>query len=199
VLVVLTSMLVSLTLFGVQTWIPTFLMRVHHLNTQQVGTYIGLFRGPAGILGAIFGGLITSSLGRRDERWLVWLPATFIFLIAASDFLMLFSSSPSGWKSGMALDTFFSAAQVGPVFGLLLAAADTRTSATATAIALLATHLTGLTGGPLIVGALDDLLQPVFGLVAIRYAITVVSCAAIFAGFVCLAAGRPGRESYAAH
>ena len=190
VLVVLASMLVAVTLFGVQAWLPTFLTRVHHLNSQEIGAAVGLFRGPAGILGAVIGGLTSSTLGRRDERWLVWTPAAFIFLIGASDFLMLYSNSEWGWKAGMALDIFFSSAQVGPVFALLLSAADARSRAIATALSLLATHLFGLAGGPLVVGMLNDFLHPVFGDGAIRYSITAVSSAAIIGSFVCLAAGR---------
>lgn len=187
---VLSSGLVGVALAGVQTWLPTFLMRVHHLGSQEVGSYIGALRGPAGIVGAITGGLLTTWLAKRDERWLVWTPALYMALIAASEFLLLTSDNRLGWQAGIAFDTFFTSAQVGPVFGLLLAGADSRSRGVATAGALLVLNLFGLTCGPLLVGVLNDLLRPSLGDGAIRYSMMAAASASVLASVVCLAIGR---------
>ncbi len=189
-LAVLASGLVGIALSGVQTWLPTFLMRVHHLDAQDVGRSMGFIRGLAGICGAIGGGLVTTWLAKRDDRWLVWAPALFMALIAASEFLLLTSPSELGWKVGMGLDTFFTSAQVGPVFGLLLAGADARSRAVATAGALLVLNLFGLTCGPLLVGVLNDALHPSLGDGAIRYSMMAAASASVLASLVCLAIGR---------
>lgn len=185
VLAMAASTLVGVSLSGVQTWLPAFLMRVHHLHPGEVGAYIGALRGPAGIAGALSGGLVTNWFARRDERWLAWTPALFMLMIAASDILLLTSSSGWGWKAGTALDTFFSSAQVGPVFGLLLAGADSRTRAMATAVTMLFLNLFGLAGGPLLVGALNDVLHPAFGDVAIRYSMLAAAAGSVLAALLC--------------
>ena len=85
-----------------------------------------------------------------------------MFLIGIADLVLLLSPGDLGWQLGMAAETFFTGAQVGPVFGLLLAATDARTRAMATATAMLALYFIGLTFGPLLVGSLTDLLRPAF-------------------------------------
>ncbi len=182
--------LLAINLSGMQTWTPTFLMRVHHLEPQLVGSYIGAIRGPTGIAGAVFGGLVTSWMARRDNRWLVWTPAIFIFLIGLADLVLLWSDGGGGWKLGMAIETFCTSAQVGPMFGLLLAAADSRSRAMATAATMLVVYLVGLTVGPLAVGALNDLLQPYLGGGGIRYSMLAVASTAAMAGLVLLSIGR---------
>ncbi|WP_165793658.1 spinster family MFS transporter [Hyphococcus luteus] len=198
VLVVLSSMLVGVSLAGVQTWIPTFLARIHELNPQDIGAYIGFIRGPAGILGAISGGFLTTKLAQRDERWLVWTPALFMILLLMSDLGMLYAVSGVGWKVGMALETFFGSAQVGPMFALCLMTSDARTRAVATALLLLVVHLLGLTTGPLIVGVLNDMLAPSMGAAAIRYSITVAALFSLGASIVCLTINKSVKPEAAA-
>jgi MFS family permease len=190
VLAVLAATLTGVSLMGVQTWLPSFLMRVHDLPPQEVGAYLGLIRGPAGVAGALFGGLLTTWLARRDSRWLVWTPALFMALIFVSDMVMLYSSSGIAWKIGMAADTFFGSGQVGPIFAILLATADARSRAVATAVAMLALHIVGFTIGPLAIGILNDVLAPTLGPEAIRTSITIVAFSAIAGTLCCLAIGR---------
>lgn len=189
------STILGLTLSGLQTWTPTFLMRLHHLGTQEVGAYTGAIRGPAGIIGAVSGGLITSALARSDSRWLVWAPASFMALIGLSDLLLLLSMGEAGWKFGMAAETFFTGAQVGPMFGLLLAATDARSRAMATATAMLALYFIGLTFGPLLVGSLADLFRPAFGDGGLRLAMLTVGASSFLAALTCLAVGRPDADA----
>lgn len=189
VLLVICSVLKSFSLFGLQTWLPSFFTRVHHLSTTEVGGYMGVINGPAGIVGAVLGGLLTSSLIRRDVRWLAWSPAIIILLVVPSDLLLLYGGG-AGWKIGLALDSFLQAAMAAPLFALAMSAADSRNRATATAVLLLFMYLFGQTTGPLFVGALSDHLRPQLGDAAIRYALTATILGPLLGGLVLLRAGR---------
>ncbi|MBL8550330.1 MAG: MFS transporter [Hyphomonadaceae bacterium] len=190
VLAILATTLTGISVMGVQTWLPTLLMRVHDLPPQEVGAYVGFIRGPAGVAGAIFGGLLTTWLARRDSRWLVWTPALFMACVFVSDMIMLYVDSSVAWKIGMAADTFFGSGQVGPIFGILLASADARSRATATAVAMLLLHIVGFTIGPLAIGVLNDILGPTLGPEAIRTSITIVAFSAIAGAICCFSIGR---------
>lgn len=187
------STLLWVTISAMQAWAPTFLMRIHGLQPAEVGLYIGALRGPTGIAGALFGGIATTWLAKRDSRWLVWAPALFLFGVAAANGLLLFTGG-IGWKVGMALDTFFTAAQVGPMFALLLVGANARTRATATALSFVIIYLVGMTSGPIVVGALNDLLAPALGDGAIRWSLLVAASASVIAALVCLSIGRVDGE-----
>lgn len=183
------STLLWVTISAMQAWAPTFLMRIHRLDSAEVGLYIGALRGPAGIAGALFGGVATTWLAKHDSRWLVWAPALFLFCVALANGLLLFAGG-IGWKVGMVLDTFFTGAQVGPMFALLLAGANARTRATATALSFVIIYLVGMTSGPILVGALNDLLAPTMGDGAIRWSLLAAASASVLAGLVCLSIGR---------
>src|SRR5262249_43574905 len=61
--------------FGFGNWTAPFLGRVRHLNSAQIGTYLGTVRGVAGLIGTLIGGYLTDWFGRRDPRWRLYVPA----------------------------------------------------------------------------------------------------------------------------
>ena len=189
VLLVICSVLKSFALFGFQTWLPSFFTRVHHLSMTEVGGYMGVINGPAGILGALVGGVLTSALIRKDARWLAWSPAIMILLVVPADLLLLYGGGAE-WKVGLALDGFLQAAMAAPLFALCLSAADSRNRAVATAVLLLFMYLVGQTTGPVFVGMLNDHLRPHLGDAAIRYALTTTVVGPLLGGLVLLRASR---------
>ena len=59
----------TFTQFGFGTWTAPFLGRIHHLNTAQIGTYSGVLRSIAGLVGTLGGGYLSDWAGRKDMRW----------------------------------------------------------------------------------------------------------------------------------
>jgi len=69
-MVVASGLFVSASLAIMQTWIPSYLARVHHLGRAETGALLGVLSGPVGVVGALAGGWLAGTLGRRDPRWL---------------------------------------------------------------------------------------------------------------------------------
>ena len=191
VLTILGGALMSINIHGMITWVPTFLVRVHHMSLQEVGTWLGVVRGPIGIVGALVSAALATRLQWLDERWRVWIPALACVLLCPADVLLLMSPADSHvWKLGLGLDTFLSVAQVGPILALILSVARPRMRTLAAALYLLVFSLFGQTVGPLVIGFLNDRLHAVYGDEAVRYSMLVAAFAALGAGIVFASAAR---------
>lgn len=176
----------SATYGAMLAWVPTFFVRVHHLQMQEIGAYLGLYRGFLGVLASLCGGLMVTLLTRLDGRWLVWVPAALCLSICPAELLLLFSSGELGWQLGLACDTFFMTAAMPCTFALLITVVDSRMRALGTALYLLVFHLVGQSVGPLVVGLLNEGLHPAFGESAVRYALLLAPLCAFMAGSILL-------------
>ena len=58
--------LTTFTQFGFGTWAAPFLHRIRHLDSKEIGTYLGTVRGVAGLVGTLIGGYLTDWFGHRD-------------------------------------------------------------------------------------------------------------------------------------
>jgi predicted MFS family arabinose efflux permease len=165
----------SLSGYAVLAWGPTFLVRVHGMTSGEIGVWVGLITGLGGASGAYLGGRLTDHLAARDVRWTMWLPALVSLLGVpfAIPFLLLDDRQ-------LALAAFLpfyvlGAMYVGPLWSMAQNLVKVRMRALASALLLFILNLVGLGLGPLLVGFLNDLLEPRFGSDAIRYSLLVVT------------------------
>jgi hypothetical protein len=168
--------------------------RVLELSPQEIGTYFGVMRGVAGLVGALSAGLIVSALIRKHPLWQIWAPTAMAFLLLPSDAAFLLFTHPLAWQAALAFSAFLVAAIVATGYLLYINIAPVRMRATATALYLLVASLTGLTLGPLIVGVLNDYLVGQYGDVAIRYSMLIASCSSVLCGLSLLMASRTWRQ-----
>ena len=180
--------MMAVHIFGNGIWYPAFLARVHGLKSGEIGTYLALARGPTGVLGIFTGGYLADRLGRRDERWRVWVPAIGCLLAAPAELVFLFSDDLRFALAGMIAAGFFTAVHGGPIYAIVLAVAKVRMRAMATAIFLLCGNFIGQTLGPLGIGYLNDLLTPSLGSISIRYSLLLGPVSGVFA-FVLIGMG----------
>jgi MFS family permease len=170
------------TVYADSAWGPTFLTRVHHLKLGEVASTIGPIRGVFGALGVLLGGVLTDRLGRRDERWRLRLPALACLLAGPAEALYLLGQSTAAWTTGLALVSFFTLVHQGPVYAAAMSVAKLRMRAVAVSVLLLCASLLGQGLGPLLVGALNDMLRPTLGDVGIRYSLLVSALCSIVGG-----------------
>ena len=174
-LIALGSSVQSLSGYGVITWGPTFLARVHELSMAEIGVRLGWIVGLAGCLGALVGGRLADRMGPRDASWYMRLPA--VQSVTALPFLVGFALLPNAWHSLLCFIPFYAlgAMYVGPLFSTVQGLVELRMRATAAAILIFLVNMVGLGLGPLMIGFLNDqVFGPVHGTQAIRYSMLVV-------------------------
>jgi predicted MFS family arabinose efflux permease len=158
-------------------WVPTFLRRIHELSGTELGVLYGPMLAVAGALGSFAAGWLGDLGARRDSRWLTWIPALaglgalpFLsgFLWLGDERVAFLAYVPVGFLTGM---------WAGPTYAAVQGLAPLRMRATAAALLLFLLNFIGMGLGPLIVGTLNDWLEPQLGLQAIRYSLSLVALA----------------------
>ena len=173
-----------------QIWHATFLVRIYGLSLTEVGAILGPVRGTVGIISMLTGGFIADRLGRIDERWRMWTPAITCALVAPGEALFLFSSQLLPAIIGLVIATLAISAAIGPAYAAALSIAKPRMRAVAISIVMAGIGLVGQAIGPLVVGFLNDVLEPSFGVLAIRYSLTVSVITSLLSGLSFLLGAR---------
>ena len=194
VFIVASAMLHGFSSYGAGYWVPTFLIRVHDLSLSQVGLILGAIVGVAGFVGQIVGGRISDFLGSRDARWYMWTPA--IASVVALPFLVAFLLLPNLYWAitcytlgGLTVNMW-----TGPTYAMAQGVAKPHMRSMAAAIVIFMLNLVGAALGPLIVGMLNDWLDPRFGVEAVRYSLLIVIIPHTLASIFNLMAARTLKE-----
>jgi MFS family permease len=175
-------------LYAASSWSAVFLSRVHHMSVAQIAATTGPIRGVVSAI-CIFGsGLLIDRLGRRDLNWRLYVPAIACLLAAPAEILFLLGKSDAAWMIGLGLSSGFVLVHQAPVFALGMSVAPARMRTMASALFLFCSAMIGQALGPLLVGALNDHLAPVYGEQAIRYSLLINAVTAVIGGLLLLAA-----------
>jgi len=168
--------------FGFGNWAAPFLGRVRHLNSAQIGTYLGTVRGVAGLIGTLIGGYLTDWFGHRDPRWRLYVPAICSILACPGALLFLFSPSPVLALAGFALISAASPVHVGPIVSVSHSIVKVGMRTFSTSVLYLISELIGMGGGALLIGALNDHFNPTLGVNGIRYSMSTAAAATLIGG-----------------
>jgi len=167
--------------FGFATWTPSFLQRVHQMDQAQIGLWLGIINGTAGVLGTLLGGFVVSRVPAHGERWhMLWpalvtvgaSPALIGFLLAPSDLLSL----SCYWIANL-----FLGFHLGPCFAMVQSLSKVRMRSLASALTNLLCSLIGTGLAPALIGMTDDLLRPRYGIVSVRYSLLLATLAPLLA------------------
>ena len=159
---------------AINNWSPAFFMRSHGMSLVQMATSIGTVFGVGGAIGMVAGGLIADRAAKRDVASYLKIPAWA--LLATLPLYFGVYLSPNAWIAGMLLviPVINAAIILPPVLALLQRLVKSTMRAVSVSLLLLVLHLAGMGFGPLIVGALSDLLSPYAGADSLRYALLCV-------------------------
>jgi predicted MFS family arabinose efflux permease len=176
--------------YGALAWLPSYLLRSHHMSLSAVGLYLACAVGIGGALGNWLCGRFCDRLGRRDLRWSLWLVAALF--IGSKPFSMAFYLTDN---TAAALAVFVVPATMGAVFnGPSIAALHDRVPADhrpiVSAIYLLLVNFIGLGLGPLVTGALSQTVFSGYGEDSLRYALVSVQLLGVWGGLHYWLAGR---------
>jgi predicted MFS family arabinose efflux permease len=167
-------------------WMPTFLIRVHGMNTAQIGWQVGLATGLGNAVGHLAAGYVGDRLAQRDVRWYAGVASAGGLLAIPFALLSLFSgnSNVAVWSAFAWI--FFMSAWFTPTYALAFRVASVTARAQASAYITGSMVLIGLGCGPLLIGALNDHLKDQYGVDAVRYSLlaVVVALAMLTVGYV---------------
>jgi MFS family permease len=158
-------------LFGLNAWMPTFLMRTYGMRPAAIGLALGASVSVAQLVGGIVGGRLADSLARRDLRWQAWM-LVIVSVLALPCVVLTFA-----WPIKSMAFTFFTVNAVLMGVPQMISLSMTQLivpshmRSIAVAFTLFLTSLIGQGIGPLAIGGLSDLLASRFGPDGLRFAL----------------------------
>jgi MFS family permease len=179
----------TFTQFGFGTWTAPFLGRIHHLNSKEIGTYIGTVRAVAGLSGTLIGGFLSDWLGHRDIRWRIYVSAICSILAFPGVLLFVFSQSLFWCIVGFTIVSMMSPVHVGPIVAASHSVVKVGMRAFATSLIYLLSELLGLGLGPFLIGVFNDHYGHRMGVNVIRYSMSTAAVTTLIGGLLfCVAA-----------
>jgi hypothetical protein len=168
--------------FGFLWWIPSFLVRSHHLSLGAAGGWVSLMHGAGGTLVLIGTSVLMSRLVKSDARVVPrFLCACCVVGSAPALLSLLFN----GTNESLAMLWVFvplSYAPIGPCFALVQNLVPSHMRAKIVGVFLLMTTLGNLVIAPQLVGVLSDALAPRFGAHSLRFALLPLAAVGLWAG-----------------
>lgn len=148
--------------YGLAQWLPSFMMRSYGIGEAQAGAILGLVLGLAGMLGALTGGVLSDRVARDGNHKIPRLLA-LTTLIAVPILAVAFHVP----ELLLSLPVFFVPIflinfYLGPSLGLVQTLSPVPMRAVSAALVMLSINLIGLGIGPVLIGVVSDLLEPVF-------------------------------------
>jgi predicted MFS family arabinose efflux permease len=175
------------------TWFIPYLERVHRMTMLDASTIGGTLTAFGGIAGVLLGGVIIGHMGKKDDKWKIVGPG--ITSLLAGPVLIVFLFAPMPWTFvAIFLAMLLMAFRMGPILGLVQSVVKVRMRAFAAATLFMVGTIVGSGGGPLIIGALNDLLEPGYGAMAIRYSLLCVPATSMLGALFFIWAGRHVKE-----
>ena len=190
-LILLGMCFTTFTQFGFSTWVAPFLGRIHHLNTAQIGTYIGTVRAVAGLVGTLGGGWLSDWLATHsDIRWKIYVSGICSILAFPGVLLFVFSQSLFWCIAGFAIVSMMSPVHVGPIVAASHSTVKVGMRAFSTSIIYLISEIIGLGVGPYLIGVFNDHYRAHLGVGVIRYSMSTAAITTFVGGGIFLLAAQ---------
>ena len=161
--------------YSVINWVPSFLIRTHHMTTGEVGSWLALIIGVGGGIGNYLGGVLADRWGAQDPRGRALVPALAMAVATPFSLAVYATSSNALALVLLVVPTGLGLMYQAPAFAITQSLATPKMRATAAAVLLFVINIIGLALGPLTTGALSDALEPRYGADSLRWALMIVS------------------------
>ena len=150
--------LAAMLMASLWTWTSSFLIRLHGLDLKQAGLIVGIVSGGCQAVGAAIAGPVADRISRGIPGRLAWVPTVMMSIAACAGLGMVFADSLAVSVGCAGVMAFMLGGWLGPGYGLMLTVTPTQMRGRVTAASQLVTNLVGIGLGPLITGAVSDLL-----------------------------------------
>jgi MFS family permease len=182
--------LTTYTQFGFGAWTAPYLGRIRHLNSAQIGTYLGTIRAVAGLIGTLAGGFLADWAGRRDPRWRIYVPAICSMIAGPAVLIFLFAPNPWVSMAGFAVTSAMGPVYVGPLVGVSHSVVKVGMRAFSTSVLYLVAEIVGLGLGPYFIGAFNDHYAHRLGVGVIRYSMATAAITTFLGGVIFIIAAQ---------
>ena len=196
-LLALSAMTCAIVNYGVQSWAATFFLRVHGVAASEIGAKLGTASAIGLLAGTISSGIVADQLSRKDLRWHMRIAAAGMVLAIPFGVAFVLTSNRNLAFTMYGLAIGLLSVWATPIHALTQTVAKPRMRALAAAIVSLFLNVLGYGLGPLMVGILNDRLQPRFGNESIRYSLLILLASAIGSAIVCVSTNRTLLADYA--
>ena len=174
----------AFVLYGVGNWQPSFLARLHEMDSGEIGTWLALTVGIGGVLGVWLGGYLSDKLGKKDIRWYMWIPVITLALSLPVTLTFVFSETTWLVLLCIGFSKVLWTTYLGPSIAMAHSLVGLRMRAMSSAVLFLVLNLVGLGMGPLFFGALSDLFQSNLGHESLRYSLGFALLFTLLAGIL---------------
>ncbi|MFC3712862.1 spinster family MFS transporter [Sphingoaurantiacus capsulatus] len=155
--------------YGKGVWTTIFFIRTHGLTPGEVGLYLGVGYGIAGVLGTWLGGWLADRYGARQPRH--YLTGPIVSMVIAAP-LLYWAYSVDDWRVALVIlffPTIANSLYYGPAYACAQSLVSPRSRAVAASLIVFAQNLIGLGLGPLFFGMLSDAFRPMAGEDSVRW------------------------------
>jgi predicted MFS family arabinose efflux permease len=160
--------------YGNGNFTPSFLMRSHDFEVNEVGVLLAIFGGGGGMVGTLLGGYLADRFGETDKRWYLWIPAMAGSLAVPIGFPYLLLDDTTIVIALLFVVTVAINTYLGPCLAIAHTLVPPAMRALTSAILFFVLNLIGLGLGPLTAGLLSDYFTASYGDDGLRYAMLVV-------------------------
>ena len=166
--------LASFNAYAVLSFFPSFLIRSHGMDLQEIGIYLGLIIGVSSAIGFVGGGHLADRVGSINKKYALWAIAGSA-LTAWLFVFPLYLLENRTWV----LVIFFIASvptnvYLATTFAQTQSLVRLRMRAAASAILLFIINIVGLGLGPQFAGILSDFLAASYGADSMRYSLLTI-------------------------
>lgn len=146
------------------SFLAPYIIRRFALSYSQVALLVGATNFLTAAIGMVLGGMLTDRLGRRDIRWLMWIPMLCIPIAIPFNMAAYMQDNVLWLALLLAPGSLVISSYMAPSFATMHNLSQPRSRATVTAIAGICMGMIGAGMGPLLGGISIDLLgEHVFG------------------------------------
>lgn len=183
--------------YGGLTWTAAFLQYSHELKLTSVANYLALQTGLVAGLGTFLGGYLADLLAKRNIGWTAWVVTAAMIVATPFNLAVYLLNDTEAVLWIYTVPILVGGIYLAPTFALVQNLVGIRMRSTAAALLLFIINLIGLGAGPLVVGAMADLLDPIFGKDSVRYALLIFSALALWGAWHYWVAPRTLKEDLA--
>lgn len=160
--------------YGLLQWEPTFFIRSHGMSSRAVGSWFSLVYGVVGAAGVYLGGELASRYAARNEKLQLRGCGIALALFAVLTVGTLIAPSEYVALGSLGLAALGGNICQGPIVATIQTLIPPRMRAMSIALLLFFANLIGMGFGPLVGGALSDVLKPWLGMESLRYALLIL-------------------------